>query len=177
MGYLGRLIREVAFSNSSTPLFVNIHPNELSSRWLVRPDDPIYIHETDVFLEITESAPLTHFELCLDVLKEVRNRGNIHLVIDDFGSGYSNILRIVDLEPTFVKLDRTFLQDVVTQNRRRVLIKSMVRLCEDLGIFVIAEGIETKEHLDIVRDCGVQYGQGYYLSLPTFPAQTDLEKK
>jgi EAL domain-containing protein (putative c-di-GMP-specific phosphodiesterase class I) len=71
-GRLGRTIREVAFSRGGgVPLFVNIHPNELNARWLVRPDDPVFFHDSDVYLEITESAAFSHFELCFGVLKEV----------------------------------------------------------------------------------------------------------
>src|SRR5262249_11023459 len=110
-GRLGRMIREIALPLCpGTPTFVNIHPNELSERWLIRPDDPIYTHDDEVFLEITESVPFMHFQLCLDVLREIRSRGNVHLVIDDLGAGYSNLGRIADLEPKFVKIDR----DLVT---------------------------------------------------------------
>jgi EAL domain-containing protein (putative c-di-GMP-specific phosphodiesterase class I) len=57
------------------PLFVNIHPNEFDEGWLVQPDDPIFRHEHGVYLEITESVPLSHFSLCHSVLTEMRNRG------------------------------------------------------------------------------------------------------
>ena len=66
-------------------MFVNIHPHELSSRWLVRPDDPLAFHSREVYLEITESAAFTYFELCMDVLKEVCRRTGAHLVVDDYG--------------------------------------------------------------------------------------------
>ena len=89
-GRMGRMIREIAVQLAgSTPLFVNVHPQELSESWLVRPDDPIYQHDDEVYLELTESVPLTHFDLCLNVLREVRNRGGVHLVVDDLGAGYS----------------------------------------------------------------------------------------
>ena len=62
-GRLGRIIREVAFAAcGDVPLFVNLHPEELSSRWLVRPDDPLCLHSAPVFLEVTESAAFTHFD-------------------------------------------------------------------------------------------------------------------
>jgi len=64
-GELGRIIREIAVPLSSgNPIFLNVHPDELMTGWLVRPDDPIFAHDHDVYLEITESVPLTHFELC-----------------------------------------------------------------------------------------------------------------
>jgi EAL domain-containing protein (putative c-di-GMP-specific phosphodiesterase class I) len=84
---------------------VNVHPQELNEGWLIRPDDPIFLHDDDVYLEITESVPLTHFDLCLNVLREIRSRGGVHFVIDDLGAGYSNLKSIADLEPRVVKLD------------------------------------------------------------------------
>ena len=69
MGRVGRTIRELAADNCpDAPLFLNIHPNELDEGWLVRPDDPIFAHEHAVYLEITESVPLTHFRFCHGVL-------------------------------------------------------------------------------------------------------------
>ena len=99
-GRLGRMIREIAVPLSAgTPVFFNLHPTELAERWLVRPDDPIFSHDHDIYLEITESVPLTHFDLCMSVLREVCTRSGAHLVIDDLGAGYSNLKLIADLEP------------------------------------------------------------------------------
>jgi EAL domain-containing protein (putative c-di-GMP-specific phosphodiesterase class I) len=169
-GRLGRMIREIAFPLcAGAPTFVNIHPNELSERWLVRPDDPIYTHDHDVFLEITESVPFMHFQLCLDVLREVRSRGCVHLVIDDLGAGYSNLGRIADLEPRFVKLDRDLVTDLDMYPRRRQLVSSVVKLCAELGAAVVAEGIETPAEYSAICDTGARYGQGYLFARPAFP--------
>ena len=68
-GRLGRPIRDVAFARGTGwRLFVNVHPDELSSRWLVRPDDPLNYHDAEVYLEITESAAFEYFDLCRSVL-------------------------------------------------------------------------------------------------------------
>ena len=170
-GRLGRMIRDIAVPLcGGSPVFLNVHPNELSERWLVRPDDPIFLHDADVFLEITESVPFTHFQLCLDVLREVRHRSNgIHLVVDDLGAGYSNLGRIADLEPKVVKLDRELVTDLDKFARRRQLVSSVVRLCTELGASVVAEGIETQDECSAVCDTGVQYGQGYLFARPAFP--------
>jgi EAL domain-containing protein (putative c-di-GMP-specific phosphodiesterase class I) len=169
-GRLGRMIRDIAIPLcAGAPIFVNIHPNELSERWLVRPDDPIFSHDDQVFLEVTESVPFTHFQLCLDVLKEVRSRGGVHLVVDDLGAGYSNLGRIADLEPKFVKLDRDLITKLDRHPRRRQLVTSIVRLCVELGASVVAEGIETRDEYSAICDTGAQYGQGYLFARPAFP--------
>ncbi len=169
-GRLGRLIREVTFERGAgQPLFINVHPSELSARWLVRPDDPIYQHNHHVFLEITESATFTHYEICLSVLKEVRARADVRLAIDDLGAGYSNLMRVIELEPQVVKLDRQLVTGLQTSPKQQRLVCHLVELCRELGAEVVAEGIETAEELAAVIDTGVQYGQGYVFARPAYP--------
>jgi EAL domain-containing protein (putative c-di-GMP-specific phosphodiesterase class I) len=169
-GRLGRMIREIAMPLAAgLPLFLNVHPQELQERWLVRPDDPIYQHDSEVFLEITESVPLTHFELCIDVLREVRDRSGIHLVVDDLGAGYSNLKRIADLAPQVVKIDRGLVYGVDRNPRQHQLVTSVVRLCTDLHAVVVAEGIETEDELRALSDTGAHYGQGFLFARPAFP--------
>ncbi len=170
VGRLGKTIREVAVPLcAGVPVFFNVHPVELSDRWLVRPDDPIYSHDEPVFLEITEAVPLEHFELCRSVLREIRERADARLVVDDLGAGYSNLKYIADLEPAVVKLDRALVAAIDQQPRVQRLVHWLVRLCEDLGAEVVAEGVETQAELSCVRDQGVQLVQGYLLARPGFP--------
>jgi EAL domain-containing protein (putative c-di-GMP-specific phosphodiesterase class I) len=169
-GRLGRLIREVAFSISGDiPLFLNLHPEELSSRWLVRPDDPMCLHQSALFLEITESAAFTHFDLCRSVLNELCRRTGATLVVDDFGAGYSNLQRVADLHPGIVKLDLALTRNVHQLPRRQAVVRHVVALCSELGARVVAEGIETIDELKCVRDLGVHFAQGYLLARPAAP--------
>jgi len=170
VGRLGRTIRDVALPLAEgVPLFLNLHPDELSSRWLVRPDDPIFTHDAAVFLEVTESVPLAHFELCKSVLHEIRSRRDAHLVVDDLGSGFSNLKHIADLEPSVVKLDMKLVRGIDRAPRLQILVRSIVRMCEDLGAAVVAEGIEEQPELDTLAAAGVQFGQGYLLARPAYP--------
>lgn len=169
-GSLGRAVRELATEHCAAhALFLNVHPLELSDRWLVQPDDPIFTHEAGVYLEITESVPLSHRGLVDDILREVRSKG-IGIVVDDLGAGYSNLRYIADLEPHIVKLDRGLIEGLDTDPRRRILVASLVKLCRDLGSEVVAEGIETRAEFDAVRDAGVKYVQGYLIARPALPA-------
>jgi EAL domain-containing protein (putative c-di-GMP-specific phosphodiesterase class I) len=170
VGRLGRMIREIAVPLcSGVPVFLNVHPQELTEGWLVRPDDPMFLHDHEVYVEVTESVPLTHFQLCLSVLSELRSRGGVHLVVDDLGAGYSNLKRIADLEPAVVKVDRQLVVGIERNGRQRRLVQGVVRLCRDLGARVVVEGIETVPELDAVRDTGAHYAQGYLLAMPGFP--------
>jgi|HubBroStandDraft_1064217.scaffolds.fasta_scaffold01951_9 EAL domain-containing protein (putative c-di-GMP-specific phosphodiesterase class I) len=169
-GRLGRAIREIAVPLcSGVPLFLNLHPSEIEEGWLVRTDDPIFSHDHDIYLEITEATPLTHFDLCLSVLHEVRSRVGAHLVVDDFGAGYSNLKHISDLEPRVVKLDRNLIEGLDRKCRQQRLVAATVRLCYELGALVVAEGIETPDEYAAVQDCGAQYGQGYLFARPSLP--------
>lgn len=167
VGALGRLIRRRAVRGCADQvLFLNIHPHEFDEAWLVRPDDPIFDHVPDVYLEVTESVPLSHFQLVNSVLREVRGRG-VYLAVDDLGAGFSNLKYIADLAPEIVKLDRALVSNIADDRRLRHLVRALVRLCSDLGAKVVAEGIEQLDELHAARDVGVHFGQGYLIARPS----------
>jgi EAL domain-containing protein (putative c-di-GMP-specific phosphodiesterase class I) len=169
VGSLGRLIRELTIEACPhIALFLNLHPNEFDEGWLVRPDDPIFRHEHPLYLEITESVPLSHFSFCHSVLREVRSKG-IYLAVDDLGAGYSNLKYISDLAPEVVKIDRSLISNLAAEKRLQRLVTAIVRLCVDLGARVVAEGIETEQECVAARDTGAHYGQGYFFARPGFP--------
>ena len=169
MGTLGRKLRGMALQAcATTPLFLNVHPSEFDQGWLVRPDDPIFQHEYAVYLEITESVPLSHFRLCTSVLREIRSKG-VLLAVDDLGAGYSNLKYIADLTPEMVKLDRELIAGLTHDSRTHKLIKHIVRLCAELGAEVIAEGIETRGELEAVAAAGIRLAQGYLIARPEYP--------
>ncbi len=168
-GALGRMLRELAVAECGDfPLFLNVHPNEFAEGFLVRPDDPIFTHEHAIYLEVTESVPLSHFELCHTILSEVRGRG-VQLVVDDLGAGYSNLKYIADLAPEVVKLDRELIIALHEAPRLQRLVRSIVGLCDDMGARVVVEGIETAEELRAVRKTGAHFAQGYFLARPANP--------
>ena len=169
VGELGHRLRQQAVDICTDyPLFLNVHPHEFSEGWLVRPDDPIFWHNEEVFLEITESVPLHYYDHCHGVLAEARSKG-VKLAVDDLGSGFSNLKYISDLEPAIVKIDIQLIAGLTIGTRLFRLVRSIVRLCEDMGAKVVAEGIETESELEAVIETGAHYGQGYLLARPAFP--------
>lgn len=169
-GRLGRLVRQFAVGKASGfPLFVNVHPDELSAHWLVQPDDPLFFHDATVYVEITESAAFTHYDLCVSVLRDIKSRAGIHLAVDDLGAGHSNLKRVVDLEPSIVKLDRALITGLHTSRRQQILVRNVVRLCDELGAQVVAEGVESEDELRAIVDSGAQFAQGFLLARPGFP--------
>ena len=167
VGELGHLHRSQAVTHcSNEPLFINIFPAEFDYGLLVRPDDAIFRHKHPVYIEITESVPLSHFEQCHDVIGELREKG-IMLAIDDLGAGFSNLKYIADLAPEIVKLDRGLISGVREGNRQAKLIRLMVSLCQEMGAQVVAEGIETIHELIVAERAGVDFCQGYLLGRPS----------
>lgn len=88
----------------------------------------------------------------------------VRIAIDDFGVGYSSLAYLVDLPISLIKLDRSFLRDVVAEPRSRSLVRSIVALANGLALDVVAEGVETEEQLQFVRAVGCLSAQGFYFS-------------
>ena len=169
VGELGRLLRAMAVDGCTEyPLFLNVNPNEFDEGWLVQPNDPLFWHDHPVYMEITESVPLSHFALCTHVIGEIRTKG-VRLAIDDLGAGFSNLKYISELEPEIVKIDRELIAGVTMSSRKYRLLDSIVHLCKEMGAEVVAEGIETCEELDAVCATGARYGQGFLLAYPDTP--------
>ncbi|TMB05664.1 MAG: EAL domain-containing protein [Deltaproteobacteria bacterium] len=145
------------------PLFINVQPDELLEHFLVQPDDPIFNHSSAVYVELTEAVPLQRLDLCAHMLQEIQARG-VHVVVDDLGSGYSNLRYLADLKPRVVKLDRELITGLRAGSRRFTLVRALVTLCNDLEAMVVAECIETPEELAAVIDAGCHLGQGYVLA-------------
>lgn len=169
LGFVGRTLREASIADCPDyPLFINIQPDELLEHFLVQPDDPIFKHGEAVYLELTEAVPLQRLDLVAQMLQEIQARG-VHIVVDDLGSGYSNLRYLADLNPRVVKLDRELVTGLQAGTRRFTLVRGLVDLCNDLGAVVVAECIETPEELGAAIEAGCHLGQGYVLARPAMP--------
>ena len=169
LGLLGRTLRTASIAGCPDyPLFINVQPDELLEHFLVQPDDPIFNHRQAVYVELTEAVPLQRLDLCAQMLQEIQARG-VHVVVDDLGSGYSNLRYLADLKPRVVKLDRELITGLRAGSRRFTLVRALVTLCNELEAVVVAECIETPEELAAVIDAGCHLGQGYVLARPALP--------
>ncbi|MEO6432825.1 MAG: EAL domain-containing protein [Sphingomicrobium sp.] len=118
-------------------------------------------------LELTEGATQPLIKL-MDTLTRFRIKG-IGLAIDDFGTGYSSLLQLRRLPFTQVKIDRAFVVDVDSARDSQIVVKAIIDLAHNLGIVAVAEGIETRAQLDVLRAIGCDLGQGYLISQPLMP--------
>ena len=123
--------------------------------------------------EITEDLVLSEVTLVTAVLRRLRGHG-IRVAIDDFGSGYSALSYLRDLPIDEVKMDRHFVASVATNARAAAVVRAVIELTHDLGITVVAEGIEDAETADWLRQHGCDIGQGYHFGRPVDPDQIPL---
>ena len=98
-------------------------------------------------------------------IQRIRNYG-IDIEIDDFGTGYASILSLLKLSPRRLKIDRQLTMPILNSEPQRRLISSIVDIGRSLGIEIVAEGVETMDHANILRDLGCHTLQGYALARP-----------
>jgi EAL domain-containing protein (putative c-di-GMP-specific phosphodiesterase class I) len=115
--------------------------------------------------ELTETSPLIYSNLYVDALEKMTQLG-ISIALDDFGTSYSSLSHLRTLPISAIKIDRSFIQDIVDNKKDSQLVKSIIALGNNLGFSVIAEGIETKEQLQCLIKMGCKEGQGYYFYKP-----------
>ena len=125
-------------------------------------------------LEITESAMMHDIPKQLKLIKKLRAAGFI-VEMDDFGSGYSSLNMLKDICVDVLKIDMDFLRESEQEERSRTILKMIVALAKELGMPVITEGVETKEHVDFLTQIGCDVFQGYFFGRPM--KIEDYEKK
>jgi len=116
-------------------------------------------------IELTESSATSNEASMLEILSRMRLKG-IGLAIDDFGTSYSGLQRLSVIPFTSLKLDRSFVSDMLTNANALTLVRAAIDLARQLNMSTVAEGIETGAQLDILRRLGCQYGQGYLFARP-----------
>lgn len=167
---LGRTIRaRVAEQVPSVPegvrVFVNVHPDDLGDEELLGDGCPLHAHATRVVLEVTERARLDALPDAAGTVSALRARG-YQIALDDLGAGYAGLQSFMQLEPDVVKLDMSLVRGVDGDSAKRRIVRAMIRLCRQLGVPVIGEGVETAGERDTVVALGCDWLQGYLFARP-----------
>lgn len=122
--------------------------------------------EPDCFeLEITEGMMMENETEYLNILNNLREIG-VKISIDDFGTGYSSLAYLAKFPIDFLKIDRSFVQNSLTSKVDSTIVNTIVVMSHELGMVVVAEGVETSEHLHFLKKLQCDYAQGYYLAKP-----------
>lgn len=116
-------------------------------------------------LEVTESTVMEYSEKAQDVLDRLDRLG-VHLSTDDFGTGYSSLSYLQSFPFDRLKIDRSFIDKIGKNKKSDAIVKTILMLGSNLGMEVVAEGIETVGQLEFLQELGCQFGQGYYFSRP-----------
>lgn len=127
---------------------------------------------SQLLFEVTESEAFPDLHLLGRILERYRAEG-AQVALDDLGAGHTSLTFLAQLRPDIVKLDRALIRDLHGADPRVPLILALIQYAHDLGIRVVAEGVETASELTLVRELGADYAQGYYLGRPA-PAATGL---
>jgi len=170
---LGRAVRAKApeplvHAAQDAVLFVNLHARDLEDKTLTWPSTPLAKVAKRVVLEVTERASLSGVSNLQARVAELREMG-FRLAIDDLGAGYAGLTSFAMLEPEFVKLDMSLVRDVHRSRTKQKLIRTMTGLCKDMGMLVVAEGVETPEEREALVDIGCDLFQGYLFARPGKP--------
>lgn len=132
------------------------------------------VNPSNITLEITENLAINDMERVMEIIKGLKKLG-VQIALDDFGTGYSSLNYIKKLDFDIIKIDKSFVDEVTTDDYEKAFIKLIVDFSKQVGVKICAEGIEGKEQFELLRDMHVDTIQGYYFSKPV-PAKEFEEK-
>ncbi|NJP06060.1 MAG: EAL domain-containing protein [Chloroflexaceae bacterium] len=153
-------------TQSDSALTVNVN---LSGKEVMQPDlikrvrkvlDETGLDPTCLKLEITESVAMQDAEATIETMRQLRAMG-IHMCVDDFGTGFSSLQYLNQFPIQMLKIDRSFVGTMDPDSESIAIVKAIILLAHALNIDVVAEGVETIEHLVQLQGMGCEYGQGY----------------
>jgi EAL domain-containing protein (putative c-di-GMP-specific phosphodiesterase class I) len=148
---------------------VNVSPRQLDARLVDLVGDALResgLAPSQLEIEVTESTVMQRFEDARWVLRQLKELG-LRIAMDDFGTGYSSLSNLYRLPFDVVKIDRSFTMDLFENPRARSVTRAILALGRELGLEIVAEGIETAEQLAALRELKAGLGQGYFLGRPS----------
>ncbi|MDP8999116.1 MAG: EAL domain-containing protein [Myxococcota bacterium] len=167
---LGRAIRtrvsdEAGKAPAGAKIFVNVHALDLNDEELYRRDSALTMIAERTVIEITERVSLDGVRNVVSQVKRLRALG-FQIAVDDLGAGFAGLGSYSQLEPDIVKIDLSLVRGLDTEPRKQTIVRSMKRLCDDLGTLVVAEGVETPAERDVLEELGCDLLQGYLFARP-----------
>jgi EAL domain-containing protein (putative c-di-GMP-specific phosphodiesterase class I) len=142
---------------------LNVSPSTVLNGAII--DALKYVPLERIVLEITEHVSISDYMQLARVLEPLRKQG-LRLAVDDAGAGYASFRHILRLEPDIIKLDISLTRDIDTDRTRRALAAALIRFAQETGSTIIAEGVETRSELNVLRNLGINMAQGYLISRP-----------
>ena len=167
---LGRAVRDsVAATASELPanvsMFVNLHPADLADESLFSPEAPLSRVAGRVVLELTERASLDDVPDLPSRIAALRRLG-FRIAVDDLGAGYASLTAFAQIHPEVVKLDMALIRDLHLEPVKRRIVSTLVAMSREMGVLVVAEGVETAEECEVLVALGCDLLQGYLFARP-----------
>jgi len=165
---LGRAVREISVQAlsqlpSNIKLFMNLHPGEVEDPELATFRGSATAKR--IVFEITERASIPDYGRFRAIISELA-KGGYEFAIDDLGAGYAGLNAVALLSPDFIKIDMAMVRNIHLAPQRAKLIRRIVDFANDVGIRLVAEGIESKEEADVIQALGCHLAQGYFYGRP-----------
>lgn len=158
------------FANTKYEFSINITMDDLFmdylEPYLLKYCAKYNISPSRVVLEILEDISSLNEENILNQLESLRMNG-FQIAIDDFGAEKSNFSRLLEFKPDYLKIDGAFIKNIIDDKNSRLITESIVYICKKSNIKVIAEFIHSEEVLDVVKEIGIDYSQGYFIGAPS----------
>ncbi|MFM6195986.1 MAG: putative bifunctional diguanylate cyclase/phosphodiesterase [Planktothrix sp.] len=162
------------FQDLLLTISINLTPRQFTQGNLISQLDEIFkethLNSRCLKLEIKESAIMDHLKTAQVILNQLRQR-EIQLSLDDFGTGYSSLSYLHSFPVDTLKIDRSFIQGLDGNPENLGLVPVIINIAQNMGMNVIAEGIETAQQLAQLRELNCDFGQGYFFSAPLSPEQ------
>lgn len=156
------------------PVAVNVSAVDLAADDFTREVSDLLkdadIPPSQLTLEVTESALIRSPAEAIATLTALREQG-VRLAVDDYGTGQSTLSYLKHLPVHELKIDKSFVTTLANSECDAILVRSTINLAHDLGLQVVAEGIEDGATLDMLRELGCDYAQGYFISKPVGPSE------
>lgn len=171
----------VDYSNDGK-LFININPNiiydeKFRKGFTKEKLKELGLSEKDIIFEVTEKVARKNDDLLMQSREHYKSQ-NISIAIDDVASGFAGLKSLLDVKPSFVKIDISVTRDIHKDKVKLLLCKALVDFCKESNIKSIAEGVESKEELYELIKLGVDFAQGYFLGIPSDrPMEINKDKK
>lgn len=159
------------FSQTDFSFSINITQRDILDKYFIdfleSRLEKFNINPSNVTFEILENISMAQqSQLLIKRLKNLKNIG-FKIAIDDFGVDNSNFARLVDIDFDYIKLDGVFIKNIETNDKNRLIVSAIVNLAKTLGVKIVAEFVENRAIYSIVKECGVNFAQGYYIGKPT----------
>lgn len=165
-----KALKAAADKPEKAKIFLNVDGNIIQDKSFIqgftnRKAAKAGVPASDIVFEITERSDIENYQILQQIMNHYANQG-YEIALDDVGAGYSGLNRVVNTSPNYLKADIELVRGIHKDKKKELMMKFLLQYCNETGVTLIAEGIETDAELECLYRLGVHYGQGYFLGRP-----------